>query len=146
MMTLLATLLGFLSSAFPDVLRLVRDSADRKHELAILQMQLEQQRQGHVNRLEEIQIAADSIESRALYKTYSIGIKWVDALNGTVRPVLAYSFFLLYSAVKYAQIAIILDAASLVEAFPLIWHAEDQTIFAGIISFYFGQRAMLKLR
>ena len=75
MMTLLATLLGFISSAFPDVLRLVRDSADRKHELAILQLQIEQQKQGHVNRLEEIQIAADGIEARALYKTYSIGIK-----------------------------------------------------------------------
>jgi len=29
-------------------------------------MQLEQQKQGHVNRLEEIQIAADSFESKAL--------------------------------------------------------------------------------
>jgi GH24 family phage-related lysozyme (muramidase) len=27
----------------------------------------------------------------------------VDALNGTVRPVLAYAFFLLYAGVKYAQ-------------------------------------------
>ena len=146
MMTLLATLLGFISSAFPDVLRLVRDAADRKHELAILQLQIEQQKQGHVNRLEEIQIAADGIEARALYKTYSIGIKWVDALNGTVRPVLAYSFFLLYSAVKYAQISILLDYHSIMEAFPLIWHGEDQTIFAGIISFYFGQRAFVTLR
>jgi len=28
----------------------------------------------------------------------------------------------------------------------LLWTAEDQAIFAGIISFYFGQRAMSKLR
>lgn len=146
MMTLLATLLGFISSTFPDLLKLWKDGADRKHELAILQMQLEQQRQGHVNRLQEIQIAADGIEARALYKTYSIGIKWVDALNGTVRPVLAYSFFLLYSVIKYAQISLLLDFAPILEALPLIWHGEDQTIFAGIISFYFGQRAMSKLR
>jgi hypothetical protein len=146
MMTLLATLLGFISSTFPDLLKLWKDGADRKHELAILQMQLEQQRQGHVNRLQEIQIASDGIEARALYKTYSIGIKWVDALNGTVRPVLAYSFFLLYSAIKYAQISLLLDFTPILEALPLIWHGEDQTIFAGIISFYFGQRAMSKLR
>jgi hypothetical protein len=146
MMTLLATLLGFISSTFPDLLKLWKDGADRKHELSILQMQLEQQRQGHVNRLQEIQIAADGIEARALYKTYSIGIKWVDALNGTVRPVLAYSFFLLYSAIKYAQISLLLDFTPILEALPLIWHGEDQTIFAGIISFYFGQRAMSKLR
>lgn len=145
-MTLLATLLGFISSTFPDLLKLWKDGADRKHELAILQMQLEQQKQGHVNRLEEMQIVADSIEAKALYKTYSIGIKWVDALNGAVRPVLAYSFFILYSAVKYAQITILLDTVNILEVFPLIWHEEDQTIFAGIISFYFGARAFSKLR
>lgn len=146
MMTLLATLLGFISSTFPDLLKLWKDGADRKHELEILKLQLEQQRQGHVNRLEEIQVAADSVEARALYKTYNVGIKWVDALNGTVRPVLAYSFFLLYTAVKYAQISMLLDYSPIGEALSLIWHEEDQTIFAGIVSFYYGQRAMSKTR
>jgi len=146
MMTLLATLLGFISSTFPDLLKVWKDGADRKHELEILKLQLEQQKQGHVNRLEEIQVAADSVEAKALYRTYSIGIKWVDALNGTVRPVLAYSFFVLYSAVKYAQISILLDSVNIMEAFPMIWNEEDQTIFAGITSFYFGARAFSKLR
>jgi hypothetical protein len=146
MMTLLATLLGFISSTFPDLLKMWKTKTDHKHELEIIKLQLEQQRQGHINRLEEVQIAADSIESKVLYKTYNIGIKWVDALNGTVRPVLAYSFFLLYAAVKYAQISILLDSFNFLESFPLIWQDEDQTIFAGIISFYFGQRAMSKLR
>jgi len=59
---------------------------------------------------------------------------------------LAYSFFLLYAAVKYAQLSILLDYVDVLEAFPLIWQDEDTTIFAGIISFYFGQRAMGKLR
>ena len=69
MLTLLGSLLGFLSSAFPDFLKLWRDHADRKHELAILQMQMKQQRQGHTHRLEEINVQADIAESRALYKT-----------------------------------------------------------------------------
>ncbi|MFO1242038.1 MAG: hypothetical protein U1E36_02395 [Rickettsiales bacterium] len=37
---------------------------------------------------------ADIAESRALYQTYNTGIRWVDTLNGTVRPVIAYNFFL----------------------------------------------------
>ncbi|WP_439271848.1 hypothetical protein [Pseudochrobactrum sp. HB0163] len=138
MITLIGALLGFISSAFPDLLKIWRDAADRKHELAILQMQMEQQRQGHTNRLEEINVQADIAESRALYKTYHTGIKWVDALNGTVRPVIAYSFFILYAVVKMMQFSADLPW--------LLWTAEDQTIFAGIISFYFGQRAMSKLR
>ncbi len=138
MITLIGALLGFISSAFPDLLKIWRDAADRKHELAILQMQMEQQRQGHTNRLEEINVQADIAESRALYKTYHTGIKWVDALNGTVRPVIAYSFFILYAVVKIMQFSADLPW--------LLWTAEDQAIFAGIISFYFGQRAMSKLR
>jgi hypothetical protein len=138
MITLIGALLGFISSAFPDLLKIWRDAADRKHELAILQMQMEQQRQGHTDRLEEINVQADIAESRALYKTYHTGIKWVDALNGTVRPIIAYSFFILYAVVKIMQFSADLPW--------LLWTAEDQAIFAGIISFYFGQRAMSKLR
>ncbi|PJF37983.1 MAG: hypothetical protein CUN55_19315 [Phototrophicales bacterium] len=107
---------------------------------------MEQQAQGHSNRLEEINVQADIAESRALYKTYSTGVRWVDSLNGTVRPVLAYAFFLLYTSVKWAQISMLLDTTTLQEAIPLVWQMEDQAIFAGIISFYFGQRAMGKLR
>lgn len=138
MITLIGSLLGFISAMFPDLLKLFRDSQDRKHELKILELQMQQQAQGHTNRLEEIQVNADIAESRALYQTYNTGIRWVDALNGTVRPVIAYSFFLLYATVKLMQFSAGLPW--------LLWTEEDQAIFAGIISFYFGQRAMAKLR
>jgi len=138
MVTLLGSLIGFISAAFPDLLKIWRDAADRKHELTILQMQMEQATQGHQQRLEEINAQADIAESRALYKTYYSGIRWVDALNGTVRPVIAYSFFILYAVVKLMQFFAGLPW--------LLWTPEDQAIFAGIISFYFGQRAMSKLR
>jgi hypothetical protein len=138
MITLLGSLLGFFGAAFPDFLKLFKEKADRKHELAILQLQLEQQKQGHSNRLEEIYVEADIAESKALYKTYNTGIRWVDALNGTVRPVVAYCFFLLYASVKIMHFRADLPW--------LLWTEEDQAIFAGIISFYFGQRAMGKVR
>jgi hypothetical protein len=148
MMTLLGSLLGFLSAAFPDLLKLFRDTQDRRHELKILELQLEQQRQGHINRLEEIQVQGDIEESRALYRTYYTGIKWVDALNGTVRPVVAYAFFLLYAVVKILAYCAIPEAAitSISIIYGTLWTEEDAAIFAGIISFYFGQRAMHKVR
>ena len=101
-------------------------------------MQMDFQAQGHQERLEEINTNADIAESQALYKTYTTGISWVDALNGTVRPVIAYSFFILYAAVKIMHYSADLPW--------LLWTEDDQAIFAGIISFYFGQRAMSKLR
>jgi hypothetical protein len=148
MITLFGALLGFLGSLMPEVLKLFRDVQDRKHELAILDRQLEAQRQGYAQRLEEIQTMADISESQALYKTYNTGVNWVDALNGTVRPVLAYAFFVLYAVVKIMQIYLAKAYLHLsgFDILPYIWNIEDQAIFAGIISFYFGQRAMGKLR
>lgn len=146
MITLLGSLLGFFSSAFPDVLKLFRDAQDRKHELKILELQMQQRAQGHLERLEEIEVNAETAQLQSLYQTYQTHIGWVDALNGTVRPVLAYAFFLLYAAVKGAQLSGFLESVDVVSALPLVWGVEDQAIFAGIISFYFGQRAMAKLR
>ena len=146
MVTLLGSLIGFISAAFPDLLKIWRDAADRKHELTILRLQMEQAAQGHQQRLEEINTQADIAESKALYRTYYSGIKWVDALNGTVRPVLAYAFFLLYFTIKCMQFAMVDLGNPLPWHMDMLWSVEDQAIFAGIISFYFGQRAMSKVR
>lgn len=146
MITLLGAALGFVSSIFPDILKLYRDGKDRAHELTMLQMQMKQQAQGYSDRLEEIHLQADIAESKALYKTYHTGIAWVDALNGTVRPVLAYAFFLLYFIIKCMQFALVDMANPLPWQLQALWGEEDQAIFAGIIAFYFGQRAMSKVR
>jgi hypothetical protein len=133
MMTLLGSLLGFLGSLIPELLKLFQSGRDRAHELEILKLQLEQQRLGSADRMEEIRTTNAAIEAVALYKTYATGIGWVDALNGTVRPVIAYAFFALYAALKVIQP----DPA-------MPWSEEDAALFAGIISFYFGQRALQK--
>lgn len=145
MITLFATLIGFLSSLVPDGMKMLRDHQDRKHELVLLEMQMKLKEADRSERLEEIRTNADIAESAALYKTYKVGVEWVDALNGTVRPVLAYAFFALYTAVKFMQWSMLPDN-------PLPWHVdalwneEDRAIFAGIIAFYFGSRAMKQSR
>ena len=148
MMTLLGALLGFFSSAFPDILRFARDKQDRAHELAVLQLQVEQQASGQSQKLEEIRLSNAVIESQTLYQTYHTGVVWVDALNGTVRPVIAYAFFLLYAFLKlitYASLHGNIASVPLGVLYGTLWTEEDAAIFAGIISFYFGQRAMGKI-
>jgi hypothetical protein len=148
MLTLLGSLLGFLGSAFPQILKLFQEAHDRRHELAILNLQIEQQRQGHQQRLEEIQRDGDIKQSLALYQHDSqpAGYKWVEALRASVRPVLTYAFFLLFAAVKIAGLYTMVgfDGMSLAVALPLIWDAETQALFAAIMTFWFGQRAMGK--
>ena len=154
MLTLLGSLLGFLSSAFPDLLKLWQDRADRHHELAILDRQMEQMRLGHNQRLEAIGLDADIAESRALYHhdsqlaQHSSGASWVDALRASVRPVITYAFFLLFTAVKTSALIALVNeqGMTLIEALPQIWDPETQALFAAVMSFWFGQRALAKLR
>lgn len=147
MITLLGALLGFAGSAFPEFIKLWKDSSDKKHEIILLEMQMKQQAQGHQERLEEINVNADISESQALYKTYTTNITWVDALNGTVRPVIAYAFFVLYASVKFLSLSTLPDSGVPFSVlYETLWTQDDAAIFAGIISFYFGQRAMSKIR
>ncbi len=136
MVTLLGSLLGFISSLIPDLFKQFQDKRDKNYELEVLKFQIENAKNGFKERLEEINTIADITESSVIYKTYNVGIAWVDGLNGSVRPVIAYCFFFLYACVKFLQYDQGLD----------IWTDEDQAIFAGIISFYFGSRAMSKVR
>jgi hypothetical protein len=149
MLTLIGSLLGFVSSLFPDLLKLFRERQDRRHELAIMDRQMEMMRSGHQQRLEEIQVQADIAESQALYKSaVPTGVKWVDALAGTVRPVITYAFFALFAAVKGSALYVLIavEGMLLAQALPQIWDPETQALFAAVMSFWFGQRALAKAR
>lgn len=148
MSALLGSLLGFLSALFPEIIKLFKDHSDRKHELAIMDRQMEMQKLGHSQRLEEIQLSNDHAEIQALYTTYKTEIDWVDALNGTVRPIIAYAFFILYAVVKILSYSALPPSylVPLAVVYDTLWTEEDAAIFAGIMSFYFGQRSMRLMR
>ena len=150
MLTLLGSLLGFISSTFPDLLKLWQDKQDRKHELQILDRQMEQMRLGHNQRLDEIAINADVSQSLALYRHDSqpSGVTWVDGLRASVRPVITYGFFILFAWVKLSAVVLLMNQGGLSvnEALIQIWDAETQALFAGILSFWFGTRSLAKRR
>ena len=146
MITLLASIAGFFSSIFPEILRIFKDKNDKKHELDILDRQIKFNKARDNQILAEIEIKRDIIEQSALYSTYKTGINWIDAVNGTVRPVLAYSFFIMYFGIKILQyISIKAHGGDFLQYLQILWTLDDQAIFAGIISFYFGQRTFSKL-
>jgi hypothetical protein len=145
MITLLASIAGFITSIIPELLKFFRDKQDKTHELSIMDKQIQHSKKAANKAIEEIQISRDIAEHKILYSTYSTGISWVDALNGSVRPMLAYSFFFLYTFVKYIQYCAICESVNAIEYMDLIWSIDDQAIFASIISFYFGQRTFSRM-
>ena len=66
MLTLLGSLLEFITSAFPQLLGLIKDWQDHKHELRHPQHAMEMQKL--TQRLEEIAVAADITRSQTLYR------------------------------------------------------------------------------
>jgi hypothetical protein len=150
MLTLLGSLLGFLSSTFPDLLKLWQDKGDRKHELAVLDREMEQMRLGHTQAVEILHKKTQAEQTQALYQhdSQSSGVLWVDGLRASVRPTITYAFFLLFSAVKASALFVLVseEGLTLVQALPQIWDPETQALFAAVMSFWFGQRSLTKIR
>lgn len=138
-MEIVGAVVGFAGSVVPNVLKHIQDRSDKKHELEILKMQMDFSNQKANTQLKEIGANADLKEAEAIYKTFYNGNKWVDCLNASVRPILAYSFFILYIGIKifYATSSNGFNIAQL-------WSSVDNTIFLTIISFFYGHRAMQK--
>jgi len=165
MIALFSALLGFVGSAFPELLKLFRDQKDRQHEITLLKLQMEYDREKlavsreqelatRAVRLQEIQLTADSAEQVALNARVSIThIRWVDALAGSVRPVITYLFFGLYTLVKLAQFHVLVtpalpwqNALSAAQAVVVLWTEDDMALFTAIVAFWFGQRTLMKFR
>ena len=106
MITLLASIAGFFTAIIPDILKIFTDRNDKKHELEIMDRQIKIQESGINQRLEEVKINSEAAQIKALYNTFKSGVIWADALNASVRPVLAYFFFSLYALIKYFQFRI----------------------------------------
>jgi hypothetical protein len=147
MITLLGSLLGLFGSFVPEFLKHARDRSDKQHELSILDRQITLMQVNQKHRLEQLEAIGTLRETEALYQhARPTRVVWVDALSGSVRPVITYVFFLLYAVTKGAQFSLLADTLPLKESIGYLWHPEDQALFAAVMSFWFGQRSLLKLR
>lgn len=101
------------------------------------------------NDLKKYRCKADVAESKALYShaSQSSGVKWVEALRASVRPIITYAFFILFATVKTAALFKLLDqGVDVTSGLIAVWDAETQALFAAVMSFWFGQRALAKFR
>ena len=144
MITLLASIIGFFTGAIPKVMEIYQDKQDKAHELAMFELQMKAMDKQHEYMVDNSALEADTAQQKEIYKTYSVGIDWIDGLNGLVRPVITLAFFALYCYIKYLQYLSLAGAPVSVIA-DILWSIEDQSIFASVIAFYFGKRSFDKL-
>jgi len=171
MITLLSTIVSFLMGGLPKLLDFFQDRADKKHELALAQMQiqreLEMRKAGFEaqERIEHIKSEQLEIETKSSEKTALIGAQqaemqaiyahdsslnegtstWMKNLRASVRPVITYGFFFLLVAIDMALAWHgISSGVSFEKLAEQLWDNDTQALFAAILAFHFGGRAFGK--
>jgi len=67
MISLLGSLLGFGTSFLPKVFEFFQDKSDKKHELAVMEVQIRQQKELATQKLEAVNVDADIREIESLH-------------------------------------------------------------------------------
>ena len=144
MLSLLGSLLGFGTSFLPKVMDYFQDKQDKSHELKVMEVQIRQQKELASQKLEMINVEADVREIEALQKSMQpTGVAWVDGLRGSVRPVITYAFFGLFIFVEVsAYLALTASGVSGLDAVTAVWDEDTKALFAAVIAFWFGGRAI----
>ena len=147
MMTLLGSLLGFGTSFLPEVLNFFKAGQEHKHSLERMQLEMDLMARRSELKLQELDKQAEIKETEGLYKHDSIdACGFVNALRGSVRPVITYAFFGLFVAIKTVAVMTLMNeqGADLAGALNVIWDDNTAGLFAAIMSFWFGNRAVSK--
>jgi hypothetical protein len=171
MLTLLSTLISFLMGGLPKILDFFQDRSDKKHELALAQMQITRElelrkagfeAQERIENIKSEQLATESAanttqvligaqqaEMQALY-AHDMSLnegtsQWMKNLRASVRPVITYGFFFLLVFVDIGLFAYgWTRGVPFSELAEMLWDPETQALFASIIAFHFGGRAFGK--
>jgi len=147
MMTLLGSLLGFGTSFLPEILNYFKAGQEHKHNLERMQLEMDLMARRSELKLQELDKQAEIKETEGLYKHDSMDAGGlVNALRGSVRPVITYAFFGLFVAIKTVAVMTLMNeqGADLAGALNVIWDDNTAGLFAAIMSFWFGNRAVSK--
>ena len=150
MLSLLGSLIGFGGSALPQVLDVFKAKGDRKHEIEKMKAMAELKQQGMDFDMQMYdKMGADKEHARLIAHDTAImqSTGWTSVLQKSVRPVITYAFFGLFAAIEITLLMNALEVGTpFDQAIQLLWDEDTKAIFAAIISFWFGSRAVEKAR
>ena len=146
MITLIGSLLGFTTSFAPEVLNFFKANQEHKHAMQKAQLEIDLMSKRSELKLQVLDREADIKEAEGVYQHDSIDSGgFINALRGSVRPVITYCFFALFVAIKVtALFALMNSGTELGQALSVIWDEPTAGLFAAIMSFWFGNRAVSK--
>jgi hypothetical protein len=147
---LIGSLLGFGSSVVPAITDHFKSKRQHEFELSKMEKMAELQKAGYDHEIKRFREMGLHEEQKALLThdtEIAKGRGFISGLQKSVRPVITYCFFFLFAAIEVTILNEALkNGMDLSEALQVIWDEDTQAIFAAVISFWFGSRAIEKAR
>lgn len=147
MLALLSPLFGILGSLLPSIVRIFERKQEIKYELELTKIKLDAaaQQADIQYHIEEIKADAQSRQSALDHDKSLDGGKFINALRASIRPVITYSFFILFVTVKWAAAyTMIKNGQDIPTMLDAVWDPDTMSLFSTIVAFWFGSRVMEK--
>jgi hypothetical protein len=149
---LLGSIFGGIFRLAPEVLKFFDRKEDRKHELAMFQIQTDLEKMRGQNRIEERYVDHGIAQQQAIQAAFvqqgqdsKSSYKWVAALSALVRPLVTYILFLMYVLVKFILVSHALSTGMpVVEVAQVYWTTDDFAMLMMILTFWFLGRPIEK--
>ena len=129
-MSIIAAGLGILGAALPKVFEVFQDGKDKKHELELIRLQIERDKELGTQNAHALETQGDAQILVKALDTLKTGIRWVDALSGTVRPVVTYLLVITYIFNKFY--------------YNYAWTDFDSDLLSVVLGFWFASRVLQK--
>jgi hypothetical protein len=154
---MLGSLLGFAGSAVPSLIDMFKEKEDKKAKLEMFKLQLDAKERGVDLDIRVLEATADiedrkserEEQERLLQHDIALGKQggFINSLRAFVRPFITYVFFVTFIGVKVVMVwDTVNKGGDLNATLAVIWDEQTEALFAAIISFWFGSRAMPKIR
>ena len=148
MFAIIGSLLGFGTSFAPKILETINKKQEQKHELDKMRASAEIKMQMQDAEFDfQKDMAAHEEHKRLIEHDIAISKEtgFFAGLKKGVRPIITYCFFGFFLFYKTVLVMEALSSGqSLSDISDVIWDEQSQAIFAAIISFWFGSRAIEK--
>lgn len=149
---LIGAVLGFLAALVPELIMMLKDHFQHHRDLQQRDQALDAAKQGYEYALASQQDVIDAqskqIEQLVLQQQDSIDagsrMPLLVFLRASVRPLITYSFFTLFASIKLYSLymGLYVQQQMVVDLLPVLWDQDTESLFAAVISFWFGSRAV----
>lgn len=151
--TLFGGIIGFLGAIIPEIFQLIREkrgttTSGTNGSVVAEDEPVVTRKPGEKSTMGGSGTQEDTGTSPAHQAEFPLTYTALDILRASVRPIVTYVFFGFFIYVRCVLLwhGLNVDNTKAIELLPILWDEGTETLFAAILSFWFGSRMMARFR